>query len=138
MTARAFVVALTLGGLAGCARHPSDREMTELFNAHREEFQRLVDEALADVRNVGRDEYQRSLATLRIGDVGLGNQVRGEVTFTMYSEGLAFTHGSSKGFLYTPTIPEPLLDSLEGEAVRAYGAAYRRIADRWYLYVYRD
>ena len=129
MTVRAFAVALTFGVLAGCERPPSDREMIEQFNAHREEFQRLADEALADVRSVGRDEYQRRLATLRIGGVGLGNQARGEVTFTM---------GSSKGFLCTPTIPEPLLDSLEGKAVRAYGAAYRRIADRWYLYVYRD
>ena len=129
MTARAFVVALALGGLAGCARDPSDRELVELFNAHREEFQRLADEALADVRSVSRDEYQRRIATLGIGRVGLGNQARGEVTFAM---------GSSKGFLHTPAIPGPLLDSLDGKAVRAYGAAYRRIADRWYLYLYRD
>jgi hypothetical protein len=136
--ARAFVVALTLGGLAGCARHPSDREMIERFNAHREEFQMLADEALTDVGSVGRDEYQRRLAALGIGGVGVGNQLRGEVTFSMSSKGVGFAHGSSKGFLYTPTIPDPLLDSLEGKAVRAYASAYRRIADRWYLYLYRD
>jgi hypothetical protein len=137
VTARALPVALTFGLLAGCARHPSDREMIELLNANRAEFQRLADEALADVRSVGRDDYESRLAALGIHGVGVGNKVRGEVTFTMSSEGFV-TDGSSKGFLYTPEIPEPLLDSLEGTAVRQYAYAYRRVDDRWYLYLFRD
>ena len=125
-------VLIVLGALStGCASHPSDREMIDLFNAHRSEFQWLADEAVADVRNVEKDEYQRRLDALGLEQAGLGNQAHGEVTFTMSSD-------SSKGFLHTPTVPDRVLDSLDGDAVKPYAYAYRRIDDHWYLYLYRD
>jgi hypothetical protein len=147
------VAALTLCGLAGCGPdHPTDAALRARFTAHRAEFERLrqMFDADAGLSRVGSDftrpedpasvgvgaarlaGYRSLFAVLGLAD-GIERGPEDEIWFRASSSGLSVS-GSAKGFVWTASIPDPLVDRLDGYSEDGHSfTAYSRIDGNWYL-----
>ncbi len=154
----AFVLALGALG-AGCAPLPPDAELQARFRARESRFRRLAalfseDRALVVVgpetayrmtapqeptlpateRDLPAARYARYRALFRELDLPTG--IRREADrFVIPAETVQRTglDAEEKGWVVSPTPPEPLRGSLDAERLPV-PLAYRRIEGDWYLY----
>ena len=153
---------------AGCGHLPNDASLIREFQKHRTAIETLRRELTADSEigtvyptelvkrgkiNSVRKPLEPSLHRRLIRysnlmeEAGIGGRVSNEcvrepcrnVEFVVSSEGY-LDSGSAKGFLYSPTDPTPLLDSLDRPVwpsemrARRHKTGYRRIDGFWYLF----
>lgn len=150
----------------GCwlfGRLPSDGLLIDYFGKHRAELDGLVgmlheDHAISWISlttvefddgarsmldecvRIGperRESYRRLLRSLHLA-TGVAIRPGEEIILWVSSKGLV-TGGSGKGLAYRPDPPERVVESLDGmESSSRRGTAYRKIDDRWYVFLYWD
>ena len=155
-SARPAVVVVLVGvfGLPllslSCAReHPSDQALREKFLAHRSEFDQLL--AMAKSDSVGRiapeffdpstgvaDERWNQYRSLFL-KLGLERGITiasDRVVLIASAEGM-FSAGSSKGYVYSATKLEPLVQSLDEipDGSESNVPTYAPLAVNWYLFL---
>lgn len=147
----------------GCffSRPPSDNSMEEKFRSNEAAFKRLVvmmredmnlaavnfDAAYfpskefgdsrpkADIPAKRFDEYRRLLKQIGASEIV---NTGGNISFTVWESGIVDPIKSGyKNYLYTETLPSPMLDSLDDTSKlrKAAGedSGYKKIAENWYL-----
>lgn len=156
----------------GCARHTSDEEMQHLLSEHKIEFEQLLQMIQADVEVVSitpTSLLTRNRLLLRYeGDTkriervipvarwskyqelfqkahvlgGVFKEPDGAIDFEM--DRPSFRNGDSrKGISYDPSVPQPLVKTLNGLGFDDLSklsprnrTAYRQVTKDWYLYLY--
>ena len=150
------------GSILICCAHPSDATLIENFRMHREEFEQLRTMFLAD-RKLGRiaPTFTRSASFFSgapepegpqgtenrlmhyrelFRQTGLNAGIEGyddkqQILFHASTRGLSIS-GSTKGYAYQISQPEPLVNDLDvywSSDGRSF-TAYRHLDDHWYLY----
>jgi hypothetical protein len=130
--------------------HPSDEEMSRAYFEQHDQYEALLtmfqeDVGLDRLGDLAGDwpenpaelvgaarlkEYRTLMDSL--GVQSLERQGPQEVLFLMSTWGLAVS-GSSKGYLYSPVSPSPLVTDTEDDATEPVGTTYRRIEGDWYI-----
>jgi hypothetical protein len=144
--------------------HPTDKALTDYFNKHRTDFDRLVTMALEDgsLRAIYADEvmlsdyriwptrtaegfstgrwneYQVLFARLSEYDIDSINKQSDQIQFTA-SIGVSPLDDLedvviTKGYAYSVKEPAPLVGSLDEMGFDSVGTHYLRIGQYWYLY----
>ena|SRR5436190_10901143 len=133
--------------------HPTDAALRATFARHRLDFERLLgmfhgdagltrvgsgftrpeDPSTVGVSAARLAEYHRLFGALGLAD-GIERGPGDEIWFRASSSGLAIS-GSGKGFVWTRSSPDPLVDRLDGyrSADGRSFTAYSRIDGDWYL-----
>lgn len=142
--------------LTGCSsKHPSDNELISNWRSHKNDFEQLLQMFLAD-KKLGRVAYEFTrpenpneigVNADRLSDyrsyfdkldlvAGIeGYEAKDIIWFHASTQGLAVS-GSSKGFAYTKTKPELIVDDLDkywSKDGRSF-VAFKPIEENWYLY----
>jgi hypothetical protein len=147
--------------LTACSSPPSDAQLIESFQAHRESFEELrammaEDSQFGVVRRDwmstlhGRDEqvgeshpsitddrwrlYRDKFQALGLSG-GVTRALVGdcELYFGSYSEGLVIA-GTAKGIAYCDHPPSPLVENLDRGPIPAKTTSFRSIEGNWYLF----
>jgi len=131
--------------------HRPDSTLIANFQTHRQDLERLVEMARQEqprqagggvVIDMGWTDV-KDLSQARWGNykrlfrkVGAKHGIRGSNDrweIIMSARGMV-TAGSTKGFLYSPSPPTPLIPSLDDPPRAPEGALYRHLDGPWYLY----
>jgi hypothetical protein len=157
-----FAVIFVLS-LAGCffSRPPSDESMEEKFRSNEAAFKRLVvmiredmnlaavdlDAAYLPSAEIGgarpkaeiptrrKEEYRRLLKQIGVNEIrNAGDSI---AFLTWQSREMDLMNSGHKNYLYTETLPSPLLGSLDDTSKLPHGkgedSGYKKIAENWYL-----
>jgi len=127
LIAGAFVAAAVLWHGACASHHPSDKQMIAFFEDHREQF----DESLEVFQASGSRGYSRTQLDVH----SINGYDDGRVYFMVSAYGLISP--STKGYLYCPYEPTPLVGNTERDAGGPFGETYRHIDGDWYLYYHQ-
>ncbi len=147
----------------GCffSRPPSDKSMEEKFRSNEAAFKRLVlmmredmnlaavdidaaylpSKEIADARPKAElpakriEEYRRLLKQISVNEIRNAGE---SVIFPAWqSREIDPMNSGHKNYLYTETLPSPLLDSLDDTSKLPYqpgmDSGYKKIAENWYL-----
>ncbi len=158
-----IVVAIFVLSAVGCffSSPPSDKSMEEKFRSNEAAFNRLVvmiredmnleavdleaaylpSKETGDVRPKANipakrtDEYHRLLKQTGINEI---RNIGSGIIFSVWESGTIDPMNSGyKSYLYTETLPSPLLTSLDDTSElpsrRGEDLGYKKIADNWYL-----
>lgn len=160
MTARSLVAFIVLPAyllISGCtAQHPADEVLIKNFNAHKVEFNQLLQMYLSD-KGLGRvahdftrpanpaeigitperiAEYRQRFHKLSLRAGIEGYDEKDTVWFYASTQGLAVS-GSKKGYAYVTKKPELIVEKLDGyrSADGKSFSAFRHIEGNWYLFL---
>lgn len=158
-----ILVAVFVLSAVGCffSSPPSDKSMEEKFRSNEAAFNRLVvmiredmnlaavdleaaylpSKEIGDVRPKAKiaakrtDEYHRLLKQIGANEI---RNIGGSIVFSVWeSREIDPMNSGHKNYLYTETLPSPLLDSLDdtSELPSRTGEdlGYKKISDNWYL-----
>lgn len=132
--------------VSGCywwCPQPSDSSMIRTFDDHRSEFERLLELARPEQRNLllrsdgtgarpeADDEYLELLQRIGATAVAVSPEMNCFLGVSCGSCGLPCA--SNKGWQYCQEPPLPVIDSLDDASKFQADPSYRRIEGNWYL-----
>jgi hypothetical protein len=162
-TLRTSIVAAIVGAFALFAawkaesfqgQVPSDETLVQVFQLHRDQFERLRQMATEDMHQTSyfsesnisvvlpeprRNEYKRLLQVYR--GLSIGVDYDGGVRFIFASVGEAIGPGWAKGIQFVPDNSKQIgtrIDTLDKSSTLPDGVYVRQIAPGWFLFFQRD
>ena len=159
------LLALFTAAALAANSYDSDAKLERDFRKHRGEYQKIAEMAQSDgpfvriatdftrpdtdysspekknwISQERLAEYRVLFRSIGVPDgIGKSENSPDEVFFANSARGFILS-SSYKGIAYCPTVPKPLLESLDRRPLsdlydkRGHVIAYKKIEDRWYLY----